>query len=469
MTRHFSLRFTLFLFVSDLIAVPLALALATRARMVIPLGRPGPVEAWTLPLPVYVIGIAVWGVVFATLNIYNPRQILQLGIELLRIAEASLFAWLILAGLLYFSYREVSRLLYVYMLGFFLLLAFTHRTAVRGWFRFRVGYHYNVRRVLIVGHGEIARDIASTVRERSWMGLRMVGYVAEDDENQRSQNPLILGALDDTPRLIQEHDISEVVIALSREASHDLGGVMRELQSLPVNIRLIPDYFDMAFLRLDMEDFSGIPLLSLKEPALDPFQRVVKRVFDVIVTLLLMIPGLPLMAMIALVIRRDSPGPIIFSQPRVGEGGRVFTMHKFRTMVVGAEQMQDQVMTVDENGNAIHKHEDDPRVTRAGHWLRRTSLDELPQLWNILRGEMSLVGPRPEMPWLVDKYEPWQRKRFEVPQGLTGWWQINGRADKPMHLHTEDDLYYIRNYSVWMDLKILWKTLAAVLNRRGAF
>ncbi len=183
----------------------------------------------------------------------------------------------------------------------------------------------------------------------------------------------------------------------------------------------------------------------------------------------MLIPALPLMGLITLAIRRDSSGPAIFRQARVGEGGRIFTMIKFRTMIEGAEAMQAKVSTVDESGNVIHKVEDDPRVTRMGRWLRKTSLDELPQLFNILRGEMSLVGPRPEMPWLVDQYEDWQRKRFEVPQGLTGWWQISGRADKPMYLHTEDDLYYIRNYSVWMDLKIIWRTITAVITRRGAF
>jgi len=153
----------------------------------------------------------------------------------------------------------------------------------------------------------------------------------------------------------------------------------------------------------------------------------------------------------------------------VGENGRIFSMFKFRTMVKNAEDLQNQVEKIDADGNVIHKLRDDPRVTRVGKFLRRFSLDEVPQIFNILGGTMSLVGPRPEMPYLVDKYQPWQRKRFAVPPGLTGWWQITGRSDKPMHLHTEDDLYYIQNYSIWLDIQILIRTVWAVLIGRGSY
>ncbi len=131
--------------------------------------------------------------------------------------------------------------------------------------------------------------------------------------------------------------------------------------------------------------------------------------------------------------------------------------------------MRDQVSEVDEEGNVVYKKRDDPRVTRVGRFVRRISLDELPQLFNVLKGDMSLVGPRPEMPWLVEEYDLWQRKRFAVPQGITGWWQVNGRSDKPMHLHTEEDLYYVQNYSLLLDLHILWKTAGVVLRGRGAY
>jgi len=179
--------------------------------------------------------------------------------------------------------------------------------------------------------------------------------------------------------------------------------------------------------------------------------------------------SLPVMAVIAVFIKLDSPGPVIFKQQRVGENGRLFNMYKFRTMEPDAEAHHSDLIQTTPEGQIIHKFYDDPRVTQVGRYLRQLSLDELPQLINILKGDMSLVGPRPELPWLVETYEPWQRKRFEVPQGLTGWWQINGRADRLMHENTEEDLYYIKNYSLWLDIQILWRTLKAVIDRRGAF
>ena len=465
MTRQFSLRLTLLLFFSDLALVWAALGLATLARTTIPLGRHADPSIWRLPLPVYLMGALVWGATFAVLNVYAPSYRAHPVLELMRLAEAIFFAWLTLAGWLYFTYRDVSRLEYGYFLLADLALTVAHRLAVRGWFKWRGGGHYPKRRVLIVGSGENAREIAATLQAQSWLGLELAGFLCDDAPPDLPT----LGTLADAADVIAAHDIAEVVIALPREHVRDLRALVYRLQALPVNIRLLPDYFDLAFLRLNVENFGGMPLLSLKEPVLDPFQRLVKRAFDLTVTTLALIPALPLMALIALAIRLDSDGPALFKQKRVGEGGRLFTMYKFRTMIVGAEALQEQVNVQDADGHVIHKRADDPRVTRVGRFLRRTSLDELPQLFNVLRGEMSLVGPRPELPWLVERYEDWQRKRFEVPQGITGWWQVNGRADRPMHLHTEDDLYYIRNYSVWLDLKILWLTVQAVLVRKGAF
>jgi exopolysaccharide biosynthesis polyprenyl glycosylphosphotransferase len=208
-----------------------------------------------------------------------------------------------------------------------------------------------------------------------------------------------------------------------------------------------------------VEDFYGLPLISIGESSMNPVQARVKRAFDIVVAGLLCLLLSPLLILIALWIKLDSRGPIIIHQRRVGAGGRIFRMHKFRSMFWDPD-------TIDA---AFEKRPDDPRITRAGRTLRRTSLDELPQLWNVLTGEMSLVGPRPELPVIVDQYEPWQRKRFGVPPGMTGWWQINGRSDVSMHLNTEADLFYVQNYSILLDIQILLRTLGAVIKGKGAF
>ncbi len=211
-------------------------------------------------------------------------------------------------------------------------------------------------------------------------------------------------------------------------------------------------------------------MFDLRAPVLDEYQRMVKRAFDLGVTIVSLPPALLVMGVVALAIKLDSPGPVFYRQKRVGENGRLFEMIKFRSMVKNADELRHLVEEAGPGGKVIqHKTAHDPRITRVGAFLRRTSLDELPQLFNVLRGEMSLIGPRPELPHLVDKYELWQRKRFAVPQGMTGWWQVNGRSDKPMHLHTEEDLYYVQHYSLWLDLQILVKTVWVVLRGKGAY
>jgi len=210
-------------------------------------------------------------------------------------------------------------------------------------------------------------------------------------------------------------------------------------------------------------------MLNLGDSAINNYQRMIKRPFDLFLGVPILILFLPLMGLTALIIFLLDGSPVLFRQKRVGENGKIFEMLKFRTMVRNAEELQSQVEKRDVDGNLIHKTKDDPRVTHTGKFLRRVSLDELPQLFNIHAGTMSLVGPRPEMPYLVDRYQPWQRKRFAIPPGLTGWWQVNGRSDKPMHLHTEDDLYYIQNYSIWLDLQIVVRTIWVVLIGKGSY
>ncbi|MDX2140322.1 MAG: exopolysaccharide biosynthesis polyprenyl glycosylphosphotransferase [Chloroflexota bacterium] len=202
---------------------------------------------------------------------------------------------------------------------------------------------------------------------------------------------------------------------------------------------------------------------------LTPRQRIMKRIIDIVICSIVLLIASPLMGAVILAVKLESPGPVLFKQRRVGEGGRLFHIYKFRSMVVNAEALQPTVNRTNAQGKLVHKHKHDPRVTRVGRFIRKTSLDELPQLFNVIKGDMSLVGPRPELPWLVEQYDSWQRVRFIVPQGITGWWQVTGRSTKPCHLSTEDDLHYIGHYSLFLDIKILFMTVWVLLKGHGAF
>lgn len=465
MFRRVGIRSALLL--GDLAVIALAMYIANRLRPQLALGKPlgadyyiGLWPGW----PAYALALIVWAAGFLLLDVYNLQKNLRAIDEIRRLIVAHVGASLAFAGTLYFSFREISRLQVLFFIFISLLLLGVYRAVFRVFLRIFGDKRYGTRRVLIVGAGSVGHQIARMVKENSWTGLKMIGFVDDNLQANTISYPHF-GTLQQTLRVVQEQRINEVVFALPRQAHAKLTNLVTDLQTFKVNVRVVPDFFDLVFFRPVVEDFGEMPLLTLREPVLDPLQRLIKRFFDLVVSATGLILALPMMAVITLAIKLDSPGPIIFKQQRVGENGRLFNMYKFRTMIHDAGDLKQETP----DGQLIHKFYDDPRVTRAGRFLRRTSLDELPQFINVLKGEMSLVGPRPELPSLVDRYEPWQRKRFEVPQGLTGWWQVNGRADKLMHLHTEDDLYYIRNYSLWLDIQILWRTIKAVIERRGAY
>ncbi|MBI4926295.1 MAG: sugar transferase [Anaerolineae bacterium] len=379
----------------------------------------------------------------------------------------SLLATVALAGILYLTYRDISRFLFLMACGLGWLLLVSWRLAARLAFR-RNGLHVQIRRVLILGAGETGRKIAAQVQNNPNFGLRLAGFL-DDDWQRQAEAADIFGSLDVARRVIYEKQIDDVIIALPGSEHQRLTQVVSTLHDLPVRVWVIPDYFSLTLHRAQPEEFAGIPMLDLRAPALDDYQRMLKRATDLAICVLALPAALPIMGLAALAIKLDTPGPILYRARRIGENGRLFHMLKFRTMVCGADAMLKQQAQTDSNGQLVFKRRDDPRVTRVGRFLRRTSLDELPQILNVLRGEMSLVGPRPEIPELVERYDLWQRRRFAVPQGITGWWQINGRSDKPMHLHTEDDLYYVQHYSLWLDLHILVRTAWTVVRGKGAY
>ena len=464
--------FAVFLCVSDLAVTVAALYVASVARITLPWGA----ILWkgiALHVQVYILVLMLWFFVFLLLSVYDPRKNLRLADELQTVLVAVPVSTLVFAGTLYLTYRNIPRLLFLYFLALDLIFLLCWRLLIRGILRLTRKSRPPRRRILIAGAGEVGRSVATNLREPQWAGTEVVGFVDDDQEKQGKEfdGVPVLGTLEHTVRLLEEKGIQEVIFALPLRAHEEVANLVVAMQSLPVVVKVVPDFFDLAFFRaaITVDDLGGIPLLNLRASAIEGFPRAVKRVFDVLGAALVTILLSPVMVVSAILIKLDSKGPVIFKQLRIGENCKPFGVYKFRSMVADAESRLQEVVVETEDGQVVHKVKDDPRITRVGRILRRWSIDELPQLFNVLKGEMSLVGPRPELPFLVDKYEAWQRKRFAVPPGMTGWWQVTGRSDRPMHLHVEDDLFYIQNYSLLLDLQILWKTLGAVARRRGAF
>ena len=467
MLRRFSVNFAIFSVLLDFVCSVLTLALASFVRPILP-PLPFLVEVpyYEIPQTLYIVLPLAWIVSFLFWSVYDPKRIYKVVDEVQVVILASAFAVLLSAGILYLGFRDFSRWLLITFAMFNLIGMISWRLWMRLIFRVRERPS-RIRRVLIVGAGDTGIRVKEMMDQFRWTGLTFAGYL--DDDVEKLSAPDVHGSIQDVKRVVESENISDVVIALPRRAFGEINQLVSNLHNLPVEVRVIPDYFSLALYRATVDDFGGLPMINLRDPALNEVQRMIKRLFDLTISTVTLLLTLPIICLIAALIKLDSNGPVFYRQNRLGENGRLFGMYKFRTMIVGADKMHHLVNRTNENGKVVFKRPDDPRITRVGRFLRRTSLDELPQLFNVLKGEMSLVGPRPELPWMVEQYEPWQHKRFAVPQGMTGWWQVNGRSDKPMHLYTDDDIYYVQNYSIWMDLYILLKTPWVVLRGKGAY
>ena len=471
MLRRFSVNFAVFSIFFDVIVIDFFLWLTSFFRPLFNALKFTKIVAVPMAIPVvlYFIFPLIWIGIMLSFGVYDGRRNLKVVDEFSSLTWSAMFAGVTMAGVLYLSYRDVSRISYIVFVLVAYLFFLLWRVIARVLYRQRNLQEHRIRRVLIVGAGSVGNDVADRVIENTHFGLQLTGFLDDDARVTPGVQADVLGTIDDIRKVVLEHHVDDVVVALPLRAHERVSNLTTTLQELPVRIWLIPDYFSLTLHHAEFEDFVGLPMMDLRAPALSESQKLLKRAFDVLVTALILVPLVPVMALVVFAIFLDDGRPILLRQKRAGENGRMFKMYKFRTMVKGAEKMQDQVSQTDDSGNLIHKRKDDPRVTRVGRILRRYSLDEWPQLFNVLRGTMSLVGPRPELPSLVQNYQPWQRKRFSIPQGMTGWWQIHGRSDKPMHLHTEDDLYYIQNYSIWLDIEILIKTCWVVLRGKGAY
>jgi len=328
-----------------------------------------------------------------------------------------------------------------------------------------------VSRVIIAGAGEVGRAVMRTIVARPGLGYKIIGFV--DDNPEKGQTDIgrfkALGSLRNLPRLIRDELVDEVIITLPWMYHRKIMGIVRDCERRQVSARIVPDLFQMSLSRVDVNDLGGIPLIGVREVGFGRGALLVKRGVDVMGAMTILILGAPLLGLIALAIRLDSPGPIVFRQTRVGIGGKLFEIYKFRSMREGAEAELEQLSDLNEADGPLFKIRDDPRLTRVGRFLRHTSLDELPQLWNVLRGEMSLVGPRPPIPDEVSRYKRWHKKRLDGRPGMTGLWQVSGRSMLNFDETVLLDIYYIENWSLWLDFKILLRTIPTVFFGEGAY
>lgn len=328
-----------------------------------------------------------------------------------------------------------------------------------------------IDRLLIVGAGEVGRTLMRNVVAHPSLGYHVVGFVDDDPDKGGTDIGRFqaLGSTANIPRLVKELAIDEVIITLPWMYHRKIVSIIAQCEREQVRVRIVPDMFQMTLSHLDVEDLGGIPMIGVRDISISGSQLVFKRTMDVVISLLGMILLFPLLLLIVVAIRLDSPGAAIFRQIRVGKGERLFACFKFRSMRQGAEEEQEQLQARNEANGVFFKIRDDPRVTRVGRFLRRTSLDEVPQLFNVLMGHMSIVGPRPAPPSEVQRYQSWHKRRLEVAPGITGLWQVSGRSELTFDEMVLLDLYYIENWSPMLDIQIMLRTIPKALLGEGAY
>lgn len=460
----------------DAALINLAVAIAWYLRYELSLIPPGSEGSFEHPYTAYLpLAAALTVLTIAILRMegfYPLARGQTFPEEFYKILNATTTATLITMAITFFLRPLVySRSVYVYAALLMIFLITAERILQR-----QIGARLRKRgigvdHVLIVGAGEVGRALMRNIVARADLAYHVVGFV--DDDPERGTTDLgrfkALGNTENLPRLLRELPIDEVIVSLPWIAREKIIRILNLCQFAGITAKIVPDMFQLSLSHIAIDDVGGIPLISVRETRMSLLDAITKRAIDLFGALVLGIVFAPLMIVASILIRLDSPGPIIFSQPRLGKGRRKFVAHKFRSMYEGADEEQQKLNGLNEAVGPLFKIKDDPRRTRIGRWLRKTSLDELPQLWNVLKGEMSLVGPRPATPNEVEQYQEWHKRRLDVAPGITGLSQVSGRSELTFDEQAMLDIYYVENWSAWKDIWILLRTIPAVLFGRGAY
>jgi Undecaprenyl-phosphate glucose phosphotransferase len=424
------------------------------------------IPSWSQHLPLLVIIILVCGVVFNMTGLYRTKRLSSLPNEIFDLIKAMTISVLIFVFLTYFfkEYRY-SRLTILYFWCLSILFISLSRFFARHFLKSLRRKGFNLRYVLILGEEDLGRKLVQSFHVHPELGLKAIGFlsISKEKVGQIIEGVKVLGTHEDLHQVLKQGGIDQVFIALPFHLHGKIKDILASLRNELVNIKVVSDLYDFVMLRGGVEELDGLPIINIQDTPLLGWGKIAKRTMDVVLSSVgLFVLSLP-MGIISLLIKLTSPGPVFFKQERMGFDGEIFQMLKFRSMVVDAER----------DTGSVWARPDDPRRTPIGKILRKTSLDELPQLFNVLRGEMSLVGPRPERPELIEKFKyiiPNYMLRHKIKAGVTGWAQVNGwRGNTSLEKRIEHDLYYIENWSVSFDLRILFMTLWKGLISKHAY
>jgi exopolysaccharide biosynthesis polyprenyl glycosylphosphotransferase len=432
--------------------------------------------AFEAPFEAYIpfaVGAAVMlPALYAAAGVYAPRRGAGWLDQSSRIVNGTLTGLVILlAATFFFRPLVYSRLLLLEATALIIVLLSVERMIGRAIVARVRQRGIGIDRVLIVGAGDVGRAVMRTMVARPDLGYHVIGFLDDDPERGRSTMGRFrgLGPVDGLGPLLAGEHVDEVIVALPWTYYRRILTVLADCERARVRARVVPDILRLSLSRVDIDDLAGIPLIGVKDRVAGPTARLAKRLLDLVV-ITLGAPALLLLgAIVALAVRLDSPGPIFFRQQRVGLNGRPFTIYKFRSMREGAEAERGQLEALNEADGPLFKIRNDPRITRVGRVIRKLSLDELPQFINVLRGEMSLVGPRPPLAEEVARYQPWQVQRLEVPPGVTGLAQVSGRSDLTFDEVCLLDIYYVEQWSLALDVQILLRTIPHILRGSGAY
>ena len=425
----------------------------------------GHLDFITYMVPLVVV-IPLFIFIYNSVGLYAPHRVKKLSQEVFSIFKANIIGILILTNIL-FIVKQVHYSRYVLLLFGLLsvVLSTVERVLLRGFLRKLRESGYNIKHIVIIGAGDLGLSFAHKLEQNKHLGYNIIGFL--DDDKKKGYKILganVIGKIDELDKIVKENELDEVIIAISLKQYERLHEIIKACEKLGVKAQIIPDYYKYLPARPYIDQLDDLPIINIRYvPLDDAFNKLIKRSMDIIIVLIAIIIVSPILLITALLIKLTSPGPIIFRQTRVGMHRREFEMYKFRSMRVQVEEEELSQWTT----------KSDPRKTKLGEFIRRTSIDELPQLFNVLKGDMSIIGPRPERPFFVEKFKeeiPKYMIKHHVRPGISGWAQVNGfRGDTSIKARIEHDIYYIENWTIWLDIRIILLTFFKGFINRNAY